>query len=94
MIYDNEDYDFKIEFSQQETSVDFIVSEFESGEKICEGFIKWDGCMEIQNLLNIHMCSHSDILQKIVDAIYLNASEIMIDTYDPDLWGYIKPVEL
>ena len=42
----------------------------------CEGFIKWDGCMEI-NQMNIHICYWGNQIQEIVDTIYEQGEKIM-----------------
>lgn len=47
------------------------------------GFIKWDGCMEI-NDLNYHFCYCSDILQRVTDLIYDSAKEILGDKREFD----------
>lgn len=44
--------------------------------KLLEGFIKWDGCMEIHDF-NHHWCYKDNFAQRIVDLIYEQAKEIM-----------------
>ena len=51
------------------------------------GFIKWDGCMEIHNL-NYHFCGMSDILQRIVNKIYQEASKLIGKNFDRDLANF------
>jgi len=52
--------------------------------KFFDGFIKWDGCMEIHGL-NYHFCGYGDILQRAVKLIYHTAAEIMQDNFDQSL---------
>ena len=56
-------------------------------DKICFGYIKWDGCMELHNL-NYHFCGYDDILQRIVKCIYENAKELLGEKFDKDLANY------
>ena len=58
----------------------------ESYEKypLCSGFIKWDGCMEIHGF-NHHFCGYDTFAQRLVEAIYLSAKDIMKDNFDCDL---------
>lgn len=43
---------------------------------LCNGFIKWDGCMEIHDL-SYHFCGYDDVLQRLVKLIYVEASKII-----------------
>ena len=43
---------------------------------LCEGFIKWDGCMEVHDF-NKHFCGYSDFLQRLMKSIYIEASKII-----------------
>lgn len=43
-----------------------------------QGFIKWNGCMEIHDL-NYHFCYKTDIMQRVTDLIYESTKEIMGD---------------
>lgn len=45
-------------------------------DPVCNGFIKWDGCMEIHSF-NMHFCGRSDIMQRLMDTIYNTAEEII-----------------
>ena len=50
-------------------------------EPICNGFIKWDGCMEIHDM-NIHVCYWGNQIQTIVDTIYEQGQLIMGVEYE------------
>lgn len=47
----------------------------ENVEPFCTGFIKWDGCLDIN--LNKHYCGYNTELQEILKDIYLSASDII-----------------
>ena len=51
---------------------------------LCNGFIKWDGCMEIYEF-NHHFCGYDTFAQRLIETIYLSAKDIMKDNFDCDL---------
>lgn len=51
---------------------------------LCNGYIKWDGCMEIHDL-NYHFCGYDNVLQRLVRIIYIGAKKILGDNLDDDL---------
>lgn len=67
-----------IENEQHDIEKDFEMAFKENS--LMQGFIKWDGCMEIHNF-NHHFCSQDTFMQRIIDCIYNNAREIMKDKY-------------
>jgi len=72
-----------IGFRNSEDWNDFENKDYTKAEIICNGHIKWDGCMELHNL-NYHFCGYSDILQRITKLIYIKANELM-PRFDKDL---------
>jgi len=48
--------------------------------KLLNGFIKWDGCMEIHDF-SYHWCYHNNFAQRIVDLIYKEGKEIMKENW-------------
>lgn len=51
-------------------------------DPVCNGFIKWDGCMEIHSF-NMHFCGHSNIMQRLMDAIYDTAEKVIGNRFLP-----------
>lgn len=51
---------------------------------LCNGYIKWDGCMEIHNL-TYHFCGYSNFLQRLTRNIYAGAKKILKENLDDDL---------
>ena len=66
---------FKIVFDIKENYLNFEGFNRDL-EPFFSGFIKWDGCMEIHDL-NYHFCHKDDVLQRIVDTIYVVGEKIM-----------------
>jgi hypothetical protein len=50
--------------------------------KLLDGYIKCDGCMEIHEFSH-HWCYHNTFAQRIVDMIYEQASIIMKGNFNP-----------
>jgi hypothetical protein len=55
-------------------------------DPICNGYIKWDGCMEIHDM-NVHLCYWGTQLQCMIDTIYEQAEQIMGIKYERK-WRY------
>lgn len=51
---------------------------------LCQGYIKWDGCMELHEL-NYHFCGYTNFLQRLVKTIYEGAKEILGEDMNEDL---------
>ena len=70
--------------------MDFRLDEYvdgESLEQVASGYIKWDGCMEIE--LNQHMCGFAEAssIGHAIEHIYDTAQRLM-PGFDAELAGY------
>jgi hypothetical protein len=64
---------FIFTYEEEDTSyIDFIASQ--DGNKVCEGYLKWDGCINIDWIGADHFCGYENMIQvlsKIPVIIYL-----------------------
>ena len=73
-------------FSGYQNSSGQAIDDFEEAygsNPVCNGFIKWDGCMEIHDFTH-HFCGYNTFAQDIIELIYRSAKHIMGDTMNDE----------
>ena len=78
------------EIDGSEYTVDF--NEAFDKNPFFSGFIKWDGCMEID--MTHHFCGHSNLFQRVVDLIYSGAVTIFDEEQNNYMLHWDKKCEL
>lgn len=79
-------------YDEETKEIDYTdyTKDFEEAFKVdpmCNGFIKWDGCMEIHNFTH-HFCGYNTMMQELMKTIYLKSKKIMGDRMDNDLANF------